>query len=307
MDSQLGTRKEVDRQKTSPFLLRTFVKVNGFHRIGLFEDNELPIADEHQIYTWRDATLKELVTYLRSLPPSTLTLTLRHPAAKYSFRLVFADATSRGRIASKELGTVHAKDVINPSLLSQDLDDTPQQSMDLDTSKADGDRTLEELRVVPGDWLTVAVYVPSRAAGLNIAGAAATTPTEAPSRGSGLSIRGGANGFGRGLGRGADSGWGRGQQSSPVDAPGGRWGRGGGEVGGGGHWRGRGQPPSAAGRGGAGRDLGSRRDPPRERRPSPTGRDRDRERERSRSRSRSPKRRPSPSYSRSRSPRRGPD
>ncbi|KAF8337202.1 hypothetical protein F5887DRAFT_1078326 [Amanita rubescens] len=42
----------VDRSKTTPFLIRTFVKIGGFHRLTLFEDGTLPTTDEHQIFTW---------------------------------------------------------------------------------------------------------------------------------------------------------------------------------------------------------------------------------------------------------------
>lgn len=38
--------------QTCPFLMRTFVKVNGFHPLAVFESNKLPIDDEYQIYTW---------------------------------------------------------------------------------------------------------------------------------------------------------------------------------------------------------------------------------------------------------------
>ena len=35
-----------------PFLVRTFVKIGGFHRIALFEDGTLPTTDEQQLFTW---------------------------------------------------------------------------------------------------------------------------------------------------------------------------------------------------------------------------------------------------------------
>ena len=38
--------------QTSPFLVRTFVKIGGFHRLTLFEDGTLPTTDEQQIFTW---------------------------------------------------------------------------------------------------------------------------------------------------------------------------------------------------------------------------------------------------------------
>ncbi|KAG9048255.1 hypothetical protein FS837_000391 [Tulasnella sp. UAMH 9824] len=211
MESPAGNKPESERDKTCPFLLRTFVKVNGFHNLQLFEDNRLPVEDEHQIYTWKDATLREVVTYLRSLPPTALSLSLRHPSARYAFRVVFPDVTSRGKMTSKDLGTVWAKDVIDLSSLASkdDTDPAGANTMDIDSSELphtkNGDliRTLDELRVVPGDWLLVAVHLPQKAMGMSIAGAAgaASGPSgngpargAAPARGgpSGLGLRGAA-------------------------------------------------------------------------------------------------------------------
>ncbi|KAG8903074.1 hypothetical protein FRB99_003780 [Tulasnella sp. 403] len=301
--------KSVDREKTCPFLLRTFVKVNGFHPIALFEDNRLPVEDEHQIYTWKDATLREVVTYLRSLPPGALSLTLRHPAARFSFKLVFPDATSRGQMATKELGTVHARDLIDTSQLKPEEEDTAAMEVDQTTTKdwkPDDGRTLEELRVMAGDWLLVCVHLPQKAMGMAIAGAAGnapTLPTNAPS-GSRVGGRGAA----------ASAAWASGPNSrgGGRGAPQAEWGRGrGSDLASGGHWRGRGGA-SGVGRGSSARDGDRDRPGPRDRRPSPSGRDRDRRpsptgrdrdrdkyRSRSRSRSRSPRSR---SRSRSRSP-----
>ena len=38
--------------QTPPFLIRAFVKIGGFHRVTLFEDNALPTTDEFQIFSW---------------------------------------------------------------------------------------------------------------------------------------------------------------------------------------------------------------------------------------------------------------
>ncbi|KAH8793863.1 hypothetical protein DL96DRAFT_1739055 [Flagelloscypha sp. PMI_526] len=35
------------------FLVHTFVKVDKFHRMDVFDDGPLPISDEHQIFTWK--------------------------------------------------------------------------------------------------------------------------------------------------------------------------------------------------------------------------------------------------------------
>ncbi|KAI0787138.1 Sin3 associated polypeptide p18-domain-containing protein [Irpex lacteus] len=100
----------VDREKTAPFLIRAFIKVGAFHRLTQFEDGPLPITDEQQIFTWRDATLREVLTTLRSTaPPST---EYRHPLARYSFRAVYADSANRGRAAQKDLGTVYSRDIL---------------------------------------------------------------------------------------------------------------------------------------------------------------------------------------------------
>ncbi|KAG8934163.1 hypothetical protein FRC00_012460 [Tulasnella sp. 408] len=206
MESPAGNKPESERDKTCPFLLRTFVKVNGFHNLQLFEDNRLPVEDEHQIHTWKDATLREVVTYLRSLPPTALSLSLRHPSARYAFRVVFPDVTSRGKMTSKDLGTVWAKDVIDLSSLASkdDTDPTGVNTMDIDSSELplpkNGDliRTLDELRVVPGDWLLVAVHLPQKAMGMSIAGAAgaASGPSgNGPARGA-PPARGGPSGIG---------------------------------------------------------------------------------------------------------------
>ncbi|KAK7695789.1 hypothetical protein QCA50_000426 [Cerrena zonata] len=100
----------VDREKTAPFLIRTFVKVGTFHRLTQFEDGPLPISEEQQIYTWKDATLREVLTTLRNTAPPTTEY--RHPLARYTFRAVYADAASRGRYAQKDLGTVYSRDIL---------------------------------------------------------------------------------------------------------------------------------------------------------------------------------------------------
>jgi len=50
----------VDREKICPFLLRMFIKENEKHPLEEFRDQKVPEKDEVQVYTWQDATLKEL-------------------------------------------------------------------------------------------------------------------------------------------------------------------------------------------------------------------------------------------------------
>ncbi|KAK1234332.1 hypothetical protein PQX77_002471 [Marasmius sp. AFHP31] len=264
-----SSQPSVSRDKTAPFLIRTFVKIGGFHRLTLFEDGSLPTTDEQQLFTWKDATLREVLTTLRNTAPHVPEY--RHPLARFSFRTVYADSGNKGRFSSKDLGQVYSRDILGepgtltstaPRLL-EDVDNEHREP----TEREREERTLDELRFVPGDYMLVAVILPKNV----------TLPTEVPSKGTtnGWKAGGavvGPSGAAQGLGRG------------------------------GGHWRG--GDPSGASRGGRARDLdrSERRVPP-PRRPSPPrgdggwggrggrggrGGSRRSPRSRSRSRSRSP-------------------
>ncbi|PFH46557.1 hypothetical protein AMATHDRAFT_69548 [Amanita thiersii Skay4041] len=269
----------VDRQKTVPFLVRAFVKIGGFHRLSLFEDGTLPTTDEHQIFTWRDSTLREVLTTLRSAAPHVVEY--RHPLARFSFRTVYADSGNKGRFAQKDLGMVYSRDILGePGSLNNTA---PRLTEDADgevrepTEREKEERTLDELRFVPGDYLLVSVILPKNV----------TLPSEPSSKGAlpASASTSTANGWRKG-----DSGWGA--------APTAGTGRGGG------HWRGESNPAPSAPRGRGGRgggDIGRDRDrrvpPPRS--PPPRGGWGDRRggrRSRSRSRSRSPPRRRNSRY-----------
>ena len=40
------------QKQTTPFLIRTFVKIGNFHRLTLFDDGTLPTTDEQQLFAW---------------------------------------------------------------------------------------------------------------------------------------------------------------------------------------------------------------------------------------------------------------
>ncbi|EJF62173.1 hypothetical protein DICSQDRAFT_104430 [Dichomitus squalens LYAD-421 SS1] len=249
-------RPTVDREKTAPFLIRTFVKIGTYHRLAQFEDGPLPLADEQQIYTWKDATLREVLTTLRSSAPASTEY--RHPLARYSFRAVFADAAARGRYSQKDLGMVYSRDILGePGSL---VHTAPRLLEDVEpetSSSSESDKTLDELRFVPGDYLCVMVTLPK----------GVVLPS---GPGGELSIKGSAvggatNGWkGAGGGGRGDSGWGGTVAANPGPGSG---------RGGGGHWRGNSGPDHGVGRGGRGRG-------------GDVGRDRDRDRERDRDRDR---------------------
>ncbi len=228
----------------------------------------------------RDATLREVLTTLRSTaPPST---EYRHPLARYSFRAVYADSANRGRAAQKDLGTVYSRDILGePGTLTSPA---PRLLTDVEAAptSADDDRTLEELRFVPGDYLCVMVQLPK-----NVTLAPSGSTGELTIKGSGAaaaaaSVPAVGNGWKKEASRG-DGGWGSTLGSGAASGPGR----------GGGHWRGASDAPSSAARGRGGR-ANPRVPPPRRESPphrSGWGDRGGRRRSQSLSRSRSPPRR----------------
>ncbi|KAI0731840.1 histone deacetylase complex protein [Fomitopsis betulina] len=273
-------RPIIDREKTAPFLIRTFIKVGGFHRVAQFEDGSLPIVDEQQIFTWKDATLREVLTTLRATAPASPEM--RHPLARYSFRTLYADSATRGRLNQKDLGIVYSRDILGePGSLTTTA---PRLLTDDDVPPSNDERTLDELRFVPGDYLCVAVLLPKNATVAGPGGELSIKGSAAPANNAPAA----ANGW-KSAGRG-DGGWGGG--ASATAGPPGGLGRGGG------HWRGGSDAPTGSrgrGRGGFGgrdRDDDRRVPPPRRDSPPPPRRDTyDRRDRRPPSRSRSPPRR----------------
>ena len=226
--------------------------------------------------------MREVLTTLRSTaPPST---EYRHPLARYSFRAVYADSANRGRAAQKDLGTVYSRDILGePGTLTSPA---PRLLTDVEAAPttADDDRTLEELRFVPGDYLCVMVQLPKNvtlAPQSNSTGELTIKGSGAVSAATPNAVVG--NGWKKDSGR--DSGWGStlGSGAAPLASRGG------------GHWRGASDAPSPASRGRGGR--GSARVPP-PRRESPPRRAGwgGRRRSQSLSRSRSPPKRRNSRY-----------
>ncbi|KAF7310538.1 hypothetical protein HMN09_00596500 [Mycena chlorophos] len=175
-----GLRRFVVLWFTVPFLIRTFVKIGSFHRITLFEDGTFPTTDEQQLFTWKDATLREILTTLRNTAPHVAEY--RHPLARFSFRTVYVEQGSGGRFVSKDIGEVYSRDILGepgtiestaPRLLEDSWLPAPPP-----TDSQRQERTLDDLRFVPGDFLLVAVLLPKSVtlpSQLSIKGAAPTS------------------------------------------------------------------------------------------------------------------------------------
>ncbi|CAJ0758928.1 20386_t:CDS:2, partial [Entrophospora sp. SA101] len=67
---------------TVPFLLRMFCRPSYHHRPDDYTPERLPIDDEVQIYTWKDATLKEIANLIKEVNQDA-----NRPNARLSFNL----------------------------------------------------------------------------------------------------------------------------------------------------------------------------------------------------------------------------
>ncbi|KAG9120564.1 hypothetical protein FRC07_003889 [Ceratobasidium sp. 392] len=275
MSNEAAT-KLVDRHKTPPFLLRTFVRSGAFHPETIFDEGRLPTLDEHAVHVWGDSTLHDVVRSLRAQAPSPSLPAgaFRNPSTKYSFRVIFFD---RGIVTSRDLGHVGPLDLddkaaLYPSVVGQTPtppieptelpaddtmdadDDAPRRDrVDPDTNEPSANnastrrskpaiKSLDEYRIQPGNWLSVSITLPASA-----------KPTTGPT---GLAIRGAERereeADGGGHWRGGGGGGGRGRPAGLV--------RGGGHLAGG-------RDREASSGFGPGRDRPAHRDfsPPRRR------------------------------------------
>jgi len=90
--------KPVDREKTCPLLLRVFVSDNGRHHgMNEYQRNSVP-GNELQIYTWMDATLKELTSLVKEVRPDA-----RRKDTVFRFATVYMDLPS-ARYKLKTIG-----------------------------------------------------------------------------------------------------------------------------------------------------------------------------------------------------------
>eukprot|EP00095_Tigriopus_kingsejongensis_P000967 maker-scaffold83_size396513-snap-gene-2.29 protein:Tk00967 transcript:maker-scaffold83_size396513-snap-gene-2.29-mRNA-1 annotation:"histone deacetylase complex subunit sap18" len=124
----------LDREKTCPFLLRVFCSTSRHNPIQEYNRGHVP-TNELQIYTWKDATLKELTSLVREVNPEA-----RRKGTFFDFALVFP----------------------NPSR------NTPQhyKSRDIGTTVSgqkgpDDSKTLQQVRFIIGDYVDIAITPPA--------------------------------------------------------------------------------------------------------------------------------------------------
>ncbi|KAL5748624.1 hypothetical protein ACOSP7_025667 [Xanthoceras sorbifolium] len=119
----------VDREKTCPLLLRVFTKTESHHSAEDFALRGKEPKDEVQIYTWKDATLRELTDLVKEVAPEA-----RRRNAKLSFAFVYPD--KRGRFVLRQVGMTHSYG---------------------NGRRLDDSRALAELNFEIGDYLDVAI------------------------------------------------------------------------------------------------------------------------------------------------------
>ncbi|KAJ7962271.1 histone deacetylase complex subunit SAP18-like [Quillaja saponaria] len=118
----------VDREKTCPLLLRVFTKSGGHHTNEDFAVRGKEPKNEVQIYTWKDATLRELTDLVKEVAPEA-----RRRNAKLSFAFVYPD--KHGRFLVREVG----------------------KTFSYGSGKLDDGKALAELGFEIGDYLDVAI------------------------------------------------------------------------------------------------------------------------------------------------------
>ncbi|KAJ7549763.1 hypothetical protein O6H91_07G067500 [Diphasiastrum complanatum] len=145
----------VDREKTCPLLLRVFTKIGGHHSVEEFATRGKEPKDEVQIYTWRDATLRELTDLVKEVAPAA-----RRRDARLSFAFVYPDRRGRNVMRSAaSRGIRHFKaqsgrHVVPPP----NINEVGMTHANGNTRRPDDTRTLAELSFQTGDFLDVAIY-----------------------------------------------------------------------------------------------------------------------------------------------------
>ncbi|XP_074263232.1 histone deacetylase complex subunit SAP18 isoform X1 [Silene latifolia] len=120
----------VEREKTCPMLLRVFAKIGSHHNMEDFAVGGKEPKSEFQIYTWKDATLRELTSLVREAIPQA-----RRRDALLSFALVYPDRN--GCFIVRRVG----------------------KTLSHCTRALDDEKTLAQLRFQIGDYLDVAIFL----------------------------------------------------------------------------------------------------------------------------------------------------
>jgi len=132
VEEKLPTEKPVDREKTCPLLLRVFCNIGRHFDLSEYQRGNVP-STELQMYTWMDATLRELATLVRDVNPD-----YRRKGTYFDFGIVYPD-TRGSMYRMREIGS------------------TCSGQRGLEDSK-----TLSQAKFTIGDYLSICVTPPNR-------------------------------------------------------------------------------------------------------------------------------------------------
>lgn len=137
-------------------MLRIFIKPQSHNDISTFNPNSPALQrGEHGVYVWKDTTLRELIILLRSVAAQYQ----RPGNAKFSIRHIYTSSSassSRSEYSGpsydyKDLGLVFARDLAGEDALEE------KGASGRGGGRNDPSiRTLEQHRIIPGDFLDVA-------------------------------------------------------------------------------------------------------------------------------------------------------
>ncbi|KAF2641798.1 hypothetical protein P280DRAFT_516823 [Massarina eburnea CBS 473.64] len=210
---------KIDRQTTTPFLLRLFYKTSAFTPIADF-DPSTRLPPSLQIYTWQSCSLRELSSLLLTALPNLLQKP--YAGTRIAFRLVYGDMGGPqrpgvpGRFIGRDLGSV----VVGAGTSGEEEEGVNGVSEALKELDGEPDKTLGDAKFVIGDYVCAAIFPPLPDGSVQ----AAPAPLPTGSTRGGPPLRDGP-GFG-GRGRDVNGFGGRGE----YGGHGGRGGRGGGRF-----------------------------------------------------------------------------
>merc|ERR1712018_321886 len=134
---------EIDREKVCPLLLRVFCANSRHNNLTDYNRGKVP-PNELQIYTWMDASLKELMSLVREVNPES-----RKKGTYFDFAII-SPAMGRGNYQNGQ--TCH--------YVSRDIGTTVSGTKGLDDNK-----TLAQARFVIGDYIDIAITPPNPSGG----------------------------------------------------------------------------------------------------------------------------------------------
>lgn len=193
--------QKIDRQTTTPFLLRLYYRSNAFHSPSEFTTVPPPSSLQQQslqIYTWPTCTLSELTSLFSTALPHLIPTP--SVGTRIGYRLLFPDTRSvsasggegPGKWLSKELGSV----IIGAGEDYEDAQgngDAPDALPGVGKLSGDANKTLADARFVIGDYISCAIFPP-----LPDGSVAPLPPSDRGFGSSGRGMGGPRDGYGRG-------------------------------------------------------------------------------------------------------------